>query len=151
REMTEGLAKPPALLPIPAEKSEEDVVLPAGGPDAPAYLLFTSGSTGRPKGVLVRQANVVAFLDAIAARYELDESDRFSQLFDLTFDLSAFDMFAAWQSGACVCCPGAGQLLRPADFVRDSGLTVWFSVPSAAMFLDRLGGLKPTMFPSLRL
>src|SRR5439155_1705210 len=63
REMTEGLAKPPALLPIPAEKSEEDVVLPAGGPDAPAYLLFTSGSTGRPKGVLVRQANVAAELD----------------------------------------------------------------------------------------
>ena len=55
---------------------------------------------------------------------------RLSQLFDLTFDLSAFDLFAAWQSGACVCCPEAGQLLRPAEFVRESGLTVWFSVPS---------------------
>ena len=151
REMTEGLAKPPALLPIHAEESEEDVVLPAGGPDTPAYLLFTSGSTGRPKGVLVRQANVAAFLDGIAARYDLDETDRLSQLFDLTFDLSAFDMFAAWQHGACVCCPGAGQLLRPADFVREAGLTVWFSVPSAAMFLERLGGLRADMFPTLRL
>jgi non-ribosomal peptide synthetase component F len=101
--------------------------------------------------VLVRQSNVTAFLDAVTARYELNETDRLSQLFDLTFDLSAFDMFAAWQSGACVCCPEAGQLLRPADFVRDSELTVWFSVPSAAMFLDRLGGLKPNVFPSLRL
>ena len=151
RELTAELREPPLLLVPTGEEPETEVALPSGGPETPAYLLFTSGSTGRPKGVLVRQANVVAFLDAIAARYELNETDRFSQLFDLTFDLSAFDMFAAWQSGACVCCPGAGQLLRPADFVRDSGLTVWFSVPSAAMFLDRLGGLKPTMFPSLRL
>ncbi len=101
--------------------------------------------------MLVRQANVAAFLDAVAQRYDLNETDRLSQLFDLTFDLSAFDLFAAWQNGACVCCPEAGQLLRPSDFVRDSRLTVWFSVPSTAMFLERLGGLKAGMFPDLRL
>jgi amino acid adenylation domain-containing protein len=151
RELTEELAEPPALLPMQAEDSEEDVGLAAVGPDTPAYLLFTSGSTGRPKGVLVRQANVAAFLDAVAARYDLDETDRLSQLFDLTFDLSAFDLFAAWQHGACVCCPAAGQLLKPSDFVGEARLTVWFSVPSAALFIERLGGLKPGMFPTLRL
>jgi amino acid adenylation domain-containing protein len=151
RELTAELAEPPLLVLPPGAESEGEVALPAGGPDTPAYLLFTSGSTGRPKGVLVRQANVAAFLDAVAARYDLNATDRLSQLFDLTFDLSAFDLFAAWQAGACVCCPEAGQLLRPAEFVRESGLTVWFSVPSTAMFLERLGGLKPGMFPSLRL
>ena len=151
RAAIEGLAEPPALVPVQGEESEEEALLPAGGPDTPAYLLFTSGSTGRPKGVLVRQANVTAFLEAVSTRYELGETDRLSQLFDLTFDLSAFDMFAAWQHGACVCCPDAGQLLRPADFVRNAGLTVWFSVPSAAMFVERLGGLRANMFPSLRL
>jgi amino acid adenylation domain-containing protein len=151
REVVEQLAEPPVLV-VPSDAEPEgDVVLPPGGPDTPAYLLFTSGSTGRPKGVLVRQANVVAFLDAVAARYDLNETDRLSQLFDLTFDLSAFDMFAAWQHGACVCCPDAGQLLRPSNFVRESRLSVWFSVPSAAMFLEQLGGLKPDMFPELRL
>jgi non-ribosomal peptide synthetase component F len=59
-------------------------------------------------------------------------------------------MFAAWQCGACVCCPEPTQLLRPADFIRESALTLWFSVPSVAMFLERLGGLKPGMFPTLR-
>jgi amino acid adenylation domain-containing protein len=151
RELTEELAEPPALLPMQAEDSEEDVGLAAVGPDIPAYLLFTSGSTGRPKGVLVRQANVAAFLDAVAARYDLNETDRLSQLFDLTFDLSAFDLFAAWQHGACVCCPAAGQLLKPSDFVGEARLTVWFSVPSAALLIERLGGLKPGMFPTLRL
>jgi amino acid adenylation domain-containing protein len=151
REVVADLADPPEVL-VATETEAADVVdLPGGGPDTPAYLLFTSGSTGRPKGVLVRQANVAAFLDAVAERYDLRETDRLSQLFDLTFDLSAFDMFAAWQHGACVCCPNAGQLLRPADFVRDAALTAWFSVPSAAMFLERLGGLEPGMFPSLRL
>jgi amino acid adenylation domain-containing protein len=151
RELTAHLAEPPLLVVPPEEESAGEVALPPAGRDTPAYLLFTSGSTGRPKGVLVRQANVIAFLDAVAARYDLNETDRLSQLFDLTFDLSAFDMFAAWQTGACVCCPEAGQLLRPSDFVRESGLTVWFSVPSTAMFLEHLGGLKPAMFPALRL
>jgi amino acid adenylation domain-containing protein len=151
REVVDGLAEPPTLLVVDEAEELEETALPSCGPETPAYLLFTSGSTGRPKGVLVRQANVAAFLDAIAARYDLRETDRLSQLFDLTFDLSAFDMFAAWQHGACVCCPNAGQLLRPSEFVREAELTVWFSVPSAAMFVDRLGGLEPGMFPTLRL
>src|SRR5439155_1228971 len=119
--------------------------------DDHAYLLFTSGSTGRPKGVLVRQAHVRAFLDAIAERYDLDENDRLSQMFDLTFDLSAFDMFAGWERGACVCCPRAGELLKPSSFIRSAGLTVWFSVPSVAMLLHRFRVLTPNAFPSLRL
>jgi amino acid adenylation domain-containing protein len=151
RELAAQMREPPLLVVPPGEEPQREVAVPSGGLETPAYLLFTSGSTGRPKGVLVRQANVVAFLDAVAARYDLSETDRLSQLFDLTFDLSAFDMFAAWQAGACVCCPEAGQLLRPSDFVRESRLTVWFSVPSTAMFLDRLGGLKPATFPTLRL
>jgi amino acid adenylation domain-containing protein len=151
REVVEGMADPPRLLVVDEAEDADEVVPPGGGTETPAYLLFTSGSTGRPKGVLVRQSNVAAFLDAVAARYDLRETDRLSQLFDLTFDLSAYDLFAAWQHGACVCCPDVGHLLRPADFVRAAGLTVWFSVPSAAMFVDRLGGLEPGMFPTLRL
>ena len=85
--------------------ARSDAPLPEPHPADPAYLLFTSGSTGRPKGVLVRQANVRAFLDAISSRYDLHGDDRLSQLFDLTFDLSVFDLFAAWEHGACVCSP----------------------------------------------
>jgi amino acid adenylation domain-containing protein len=151
REVLDGLEEPPTVLVSDAAEPADSRPMPAAGPDTPAYLLFTSGSTGRPKGVLARQANVAAFLDAVAARYDFRETDRLSQLFDLTFDLSAFDLFAAWQHGACVCCPDAGQLLRPTDFVRDARLTVWFSVPSAAMFVERLGGLEPDLFPTLRL
>jgi amino acid adenylation domain-containing protein len=119
-------------------------------PSDPAYLLFTSGSTGTPKGVAVTHANVRSFLDAVVQRYDFTHDDRFSQTFDLTFDLSVFDMFAAWENGACVCCPNEKSLLNPSDFICQSGLTVWFSVPSIAVFMRRLRVLKPDIFPTLR-
>jgi non-ribosomal peptide synthetase component F len=118
--------------------------------DSIAYLLFTSGSTGVPKGVKVSHANVVHFVRSAVSRYGITETDRFSQNFDLTFDVSAFDMFVAWERGACVCCPSQKTLLNPASFIRSAGLTIWFSVPSLASMMTRLGALKPEVFPSLR-
>ncbi len=118
--------------------------------DALAYLMFTSGSTGVPKGVAVSHANVRALVSRLAARYELTSADCLSQMFDLTFDLSVFDQFVTWEAGACLVCPSRADLLNPAGFIRKHGLTVWFSVPSVAMFMRRLGGLAPGSFPSLR-
>lgn len=119
-------------------------------PSSIAYLLFTSGSTGIPKGVMVSHSSVTHFVDFMVERYQITEEDRFSQNFEMTFDLSAFDMFVAWQRGACVCCPSAKNLISPARFIQNSALTVWFSVPSVGVFMKRLGLLKPNRFPSLR-
>src|SRR5881394_2244687 len=119
--------------------------------NAIAYLLFTSGSTGQPKGVMVSHANLLHYVDYVTKRYGFTSNDRASQNFDLTFDLSAHDMFVAWQSGACVCCPSQKQLIKPGAFLNDSRLTVWFSVPSTAVFMRRLGELKPGLYPHLRL
>ncbi len=148
----DGMDDPPVMI-APDEAGEElGGVIAAGIPpaDAIAYLLFTSGSTGRPKGVGVAHRNVVPFVDAVADRYGIDENDRFSQTFDMTFDLSVFDMFVAWERGACVCCPSERELMAPSRFIRDSRLTVWFSVPSVGAFMRRLRMLKPDSYPSLR-
>ncbi len=119
-------------------------------PDGVAYLMFTSGSTGVPKGVMVSHANVRHFLKTVVARYGLTETDRLSHMFDLVFDLSVFDLFAAWECGACVCSPRADQLLTPAEYINEAKLTLWFSVPSLALFMRRLRVLEEDAFPHLR-
>jgi amino acid adenylation domain-containing protein len=152
-DMTELVAKFPAHRFIGAnELADAEQWCPVDvAVDSIAYLLFTSGSTGQPKGVMVSHANVRHYLDNVTKRYGFTSNDRVSQTFDLTFDLSAHDMFVAWETGACLCCPTQKQLIKPGGFVNDARLTVWFSVPSMAVFMRRLGVLKPGMYPGLRL
>jgi amino acid adenylation domain-containing protein len=117
---------------------------------AVAYLLFTSGSTGEPKGVPISHSNVRRYIEYIADRYEVSERDRFSQQFDLTFDLSVHDMFVCWERGACLFSVPETSVMLPAKFIRDHHLTMWFSVPSVAGVLARMRLLQPSSFPSLR-
>jgi amino acid adenylation domain-containing protein len=150
--LLDGIEDPPVVI-APDDASErlteaEDPIQPPV--DAIAYLLFTSGSTGRPKGVGVAHRNVVPFVHAAVDRYGIEQHDRLSQTFDMTFDLSVFDMFVAWERGACVCCPSERELMVPGRFIRDSELTVWFSVPSIGAIMRRLRMLKPGSYPSLR-
>jgi len=121
-----------------------------GDPRDGAYLLFTSGSTGAPKGVLVSHRNVTTYLRSVAARYAPQPEDRFTQLFDLTFDLSVHDMFLCWGAGATLYCPPESAKMAPREFVRRNALTVWFSTPSTAAFMLRARMLRPGDFPSLR-
>ncbi len=162
-ELFEGLARVPAVLLPDAEigpfagfgrsalaVSEPLRELPVVADSDLAYLLFTSGSTGRPKGVPITHANVSAFLHTNHCRYRLSESDRVSQTFDQTFDLSVFDLFMPWQAGAAVCVLQPIELLSPFKSLERNGVTVWFSVPSVANHLIRNGLLKPDSMPGLR-
>jgi amino acid adenylation domain-containing protein len=140
------------FVPVPADGDgiPRDVV--RGTPhDGNAYLLFTSGSTGVPKGVAVSHRNVTSYLQYVSARYGFIPDDRFSQTFDMTFDLSVHDMFVCWSNGACLVAMPQATVMAPSTFIRDKRLTVWFSVPSVILFLQRLRAIRPGLFPSLRL
>lgn len=136
-------------------KSEIETTAPGAatarvGPDDGAYLLFTSGSTGVPKGVLVNHRNALSYIANVRRRYEPGPEDRFSQLFDFSFDLSVHDMFLAWSAGACVCCAPEGVLASLGNYIDECGLTFWFSVPSAASYMRQLKMLAPDRYPQLR-
>jgi len=132
------------------ETHKAELAAPPAGPEDGSYLLFTSGSTGEPKGVLIRNRNVLAYLATAAARYQPGPEDRFTQLFDLSFDLSVHDMFLCWGAGAALYCVPERAKLAPRDLVRRNELTFWFSVPSTVSTMSRLHMLRPGDLPSLR-
>jgi non-ribosomal peptide synthetase component F len=103
---------------------------PASSISSIAYLLFTSGSTGTPKAVMVSHDNVRHYVDWAVSRYQVTEEDRVSQIVDLTFDLSAHDMFVAWECGACVFCPTQKERFKPSGFINDSRITMWVHRPA---------------------
>ncbi|WP_432087584.1 amino acid adenylation domain-containing protein [Streptomyces sp. bgisy095] len=139
------------LLDPPAESAPfAPPPAPAVSGDDLAYILFTSGSTGRPKGVPVTHDNVAAYLGHVIPRYGLGPGARVSQTFDLTFDPSVYDMFAAWGSGATLVVPTRDDVLSPVRYVNERRITHWNSVPSVAAIAMRLRALKPGAMPTLR-
>ncbi|MFJ4617377.1 amino acid adenylation domain-containing protein [Streptomyces sp. NPDC088812] len=149
RSYTTAVLCEPSDVDLQGSGTESDVP-ECASPDDVAYILFTSGSTGRPKGVPILHRNVSDYIALNRERYGVEPGSRLSQTFDLTFDLSVFDMFVAWSAGAALVVPQKRELLAPVDFVNASGISHWFSVPAVGSLASRLGMLSNNCMPTLR-
>ena len=118
--------------------------------DDNAYLLFTSGSTGKPKGICVSHGNLLAYIDAFLSHYSPDYTDKLTQFCELTFDISAHEMFISWVTGACLYVIPGSYMLGVADFIRQHKISYFLTVPSTVGLLKQLDGLGENSFPNLK-
>ena len=118
-----------------------------------AYILYTSGSTGQPKGVMITHANIINATDWAVKELGITSEDSMSQHPPLHFDLSTFDLYCAFKSGATLCLiPDElslfpGQLLK---FIEENKLTIWNSVPSVMVYSSLAGLVKPDRLPTIK-
>ena len=118
-----------------------------------AYIMFTSGSTGVPKGVAVTHQNVLHLLAWGHERFAITERDNFANLSPMYFDNSVFDFYVGLFCGASLSPIHRSLFTKPYElvsYVSARACTLWFSVPSALMYLMAMKAFAPGILTHVR-
>jgi acyl-CoA synthetase (AMP-forming)/AMP-acid ligase II len=121
---------------------------PEGGPDSVALLLHTSGTTSRPKGVPLRQRNLFASAEAVAAGYGLGADDVSHCVMPL-FHVHGLvaSVLATLSTGGTVVVPPRFSARAFWDHAAAHGMT-WFSaVPTIHQILAGQPAARPDGVP----
>ncbi|MGH3860635.1 amino acid adenylation domain-containing protein [Actinokineospora sp.] len=144
----------PALLtPQDARALAAEPVDSRPAPGDPAYIIFTSGSTGEPKGATIRHSGMLNHLLAKVVDLDLTAADRIVQLATQCFDISVWQLLAAWVVGGRTVIVGQEVISDPAALLRtvaDAEITILEFVPS---YLDALlaeAEIRKVDLPALR-
>lgn len=121
-----------ATLHEEAASLKEDTPLPSYDPQQLAYMIYTSGSTGKPKGTLLQHAGFLNRLQWMQDAYPLDENDRVLQKTPFSFDVSVWEFFWPFMTGATLVVAKPEGHKDPAylaDLIREEQITTLHFVP----------------------
>ncbi len=117
-----------------------DAVDSATTPRDLAYVIYTSGSTGAPKAAMNEHAAAINRIEWMQAEYGLGEGDRVLQKTPFSFDVSVWEFFWPFLTGAALVMAEPGGHRDPAYLgraIREHGITMLHFVPSMLqIFVD---------------
>ncbi|MDZ7931365.1 MAG: AMP-binding protein [Rhodococcus sp. (in: high G+C Gram-positive bacteria)] len=132
------------------------VVAHPPSPSDTAYVIFTSGTTGRPKGVMVSHRAIVNRLQWMRDDYVLTPTDRVLQKTPAVFDVSVWEFFLPFVTGASLIIAKDQGHRDPGylvDVIERHSITVAHFVPAMLQaFLDadpevaRLSSMRRVFF-----
>jgi amino acid adenylation domain-containing protein/thioester reductase-like protein len=120
-----------------------------------AYVIYTSGSTGQPKGAMLEQRGMLNHLYAKITDLQLDQHDIIAQTASQCFDISVWQLLAAWLVGAQTRIYPDQTVADPQGLlqaVAEDGVTILEVVPSwlgALLDTQKETGIQ-TQLPHLR-
>jgi enterobactin synthetase component F len=130
-------------LDIPALLDAPEIALPRVSPADAAYVIYTSGSTGAPKGAVIEHRAIVNRLEWMREFYDFDATDRLLQKTPATFDVSVWEFFLAFTTGAMLVVAPPGVHRDPAALAAliaaERVTTVHFVPSMLAVFLAEPG------------
>lgn len=118
-----------------------------------AYVLFTSGSTGVPKGVMIPHKAIIDYIEDSVEFFNITSDDEISNHVPLYFDISTFDIYCAFKTGATLHLVHEelnSVLPLLVKWLSERRITVFFCVPSVLTMLLKSRRLKPDSFPALK-
>lgn len=117
----------------------------------PIYVIYTSGTTGKAKGVIVSYFHFLSYLEKILNYYNYNENDVFSQMSEITFDLSLQDLCSSVLSGGTLVPIPKEYLFCPAPVIEKYKITVFHAVPYVISMLKKMEMLDPESMKSVRI
>jgi iturin family lipopeptide synthetase B len=123
-------------------------------PNHPLYMVYTSGTTGKPKGVLLKNINLINYIDWFVKKAELTPQDNTALTSSYAFDLGYTLLFSPILSGGTLHILQKEDYLSPGrllTYIRDHKITYIKITPSLFTLIANSTDFTDDRVKSLRL